>query len=239
MKRQLSLRRQHCCRRLVAVLGLMIILTMVVGMSAAPAATDGGVGQPAQSSMGKTGIWDMKRWSPYWVGIGIGILSWIAFVLSDKPIGVSTAYAQTSGMIEKALRDRHQVEAKAYYREYVPQISWTWMLVVGLVAGAFASAVTSGDFRLEWVPPLWEGKFGYSPIVRWAAAFAGGVVLGIGARWADGCTSGHGISGTLQLIVSSWIAVICFFISGVVIAHIIRRVAAAPVCLLKRSKQPL
>jgi uncharacterized membrane protein YedE/YeeE len=162
----------------------------------------------------------MKRWSPYWVGVGIGILSWIAFVLSDKPIGVSTAYAQTSGMIEKAVQGR-QVKEKAYYREYVPQISWTWMLVVGLVFGAFVSAVTSGDFRLEWVPVLWEGKFGYSPIIRWAVAFSGGVVLGIGARWADGCTSGHGISGTLQLIVSSWIAVICFFIGGVVIANMI------------------
>jgi uncharacterized membrane protein YedE/YeeE len=162
----------------------------------------------------------MKRWSPYWVGFGIGILSWIAFVLSDKPIGVSTAYAQTSGMLEKAVQGR-QVEAKAYYREYVPQIGWTWMLVVGLVGGAFVSAATSGDFRLEWIPALWEDKFGHSPIIRWAVAFSGGVVLGIGARWADGCTSGHGISGTLQLIVSSWIAVICFFIGGVVIANII------------------
>ena len=88
-------------------------------------------------------------------------------------------------------------------------------------AGAFVSAVTSGDFRLQWVPPLWESQFGYSPLVRWAVAFSGGVVLGIGARWADGCTSGHGISGTLQLIVSSWMAAICFFVGGVVIAHII------------------
>ena len=206
----------------MTVLWLAIMsLMMVVGMTVTHAAAAGGDAEtPGVRSTVETGIWDMKRWSPYWVGIGIGILSWIAFVLSDKPIGVSTAYAQTSGMIEKALQGR-QVEAKAYYREYVPQISWTWMLVVGLVIGAFVSAVTSGDFRLEWVPPLWEGKFGYSPIVRWAAAFSGGVVLGIGARWADGCTSGHGISGTLQLIVSSWIAVICFFIGGVVIAHII------------------
>ncbi len=46
----------------------------------------------------------MERWSPYAVGVGIGILSWIAFVLSDKPIGCSTAFARTSGMIEKLLR---------------------------------------------------------------------------------------------------------------------------------------
>jgi uncharacterized membrane protein YedE/YeeE len=52
-------------------------------------------------------------------------------------------------------------------------------------------------------------------------ALVGGVFLGIGSRWADGCTSGHGISGTLQMVVSSWIAVICFFIGGVVTALLI------------------
>jgi len=52
----------------------------------------------------------------------------------------------------------------------------------------------------------------------------GGVILGMGARWAGGCTSGHGISGTLQLAVSSWLAVICFFIGGIVTAMVIYRV---------------
>lgn len=166
------------------------------------------------------GFFEMKRWSPYVVGLGIGILSWIAFILSDHPIGVSTAYAQTAGMLEKAVFG-NRVEETVYYQKYLPRVGWTWMLVVGLFAGALVSAATSGDFALQWVPPLWGDKFGYSPIVRWASAFFGGVILGIGARWSDGCTSGHGISGTLQLIVSSWVAVICFFMGGVLVAHII------------------
>ena len=44
-----------------------------------------------------------------------------------------------------------------------------------------------------------------------------------GARLAGGCTSGHGISGTLQLAVSSWIAVICFFVGGIVTALLLYR----------------
>jgi len=198
----------------------IIVLTITATGLVVSAATAAEGGQSPASTMAATSIWEMKQWSPYWVGIGIGVLSWIAFVLSDKPIGVSTAYAQTSGMIEKAVQGRN-AEEKPYYREYVPKVSWTWMLVVGLFAGAFVSAVASGDFGFEWVPPLWENVYGHSPIIRWATAFSGGVILGIGSRWADGCTSGHGISGTLQLIVSSWIAVICFFISGALIAHII------------------
>ena len=43
-------------------------------------------------------------WSPYVVGAGIGMLSWLTFYFSDKPIGASTFYAQVSGFIGKLLR---------------------------------------------------------------------------------------------------------------------------------------
>ncbi len=165
-------------------------------------------------------VWAMRRWSPYVVGFFIGVLSWLAFLLSDKPIGVSSAYAKTSGMIETKIRGP-AVKEMEYYRQYVPRIDWEWMLVVGLIIGAFVSAQVSGDFRFEWVPPLWEASFGYTWAPRLFTALAGGIIMGIGARWASGCTSGHGISGTLQLVVSSWISLICFFIGGIIIAFII------------------
>jgi uncharacterized membrane protein YedE/YeeE len=162
----------------------------------------------------------MERWSPYAVGIGIGILSWFAFLLSDKPIGCSTAFSRTSGMIEKLFRGGIVAE-KAYYRKFTPSIEWEWMLVVGIFIGAFLSSKLSGQFQLVWVPMKWISTFGNAPVVRWTVALIGGIIVGIGARWAGGCTSGHGISGTLQLAVSSWIAVIFFFIGGIATAMLI------------------
>jgi hypothetical protein len=44
------------------------------------------------------------------------------------------------------------------------------------------------------------------------------MLMAFGARLAGGCTSGHGISGTLQLSVGSWIAVLAFFVGGVAVA---------------------
>ncbi|HIH26596.1 MAG TPA: hypothetical protein HA256_01120, partial [Methanoregulaceae archaeon] len=41
----------------------------------------------------------MATWSPYIVGAGIGVLIWTAFFLSDRPLGCSTAYAKTAGMV--------------------------------------------------------------------------------------------------------------------------------------------
>jgi len=165
----------------------------------------------------------MAQWSPYAVGIGIGILSWLAFLLSDKPIGCSTAFSRTSGMVERLFRGSRVVE-KPYYKKFAPTVDWEWMLVVGILVGAFISAQLSGEFRATWIPQMWASSFGTGIGMRWMVALVGGVLIGLGARWAGGCTSGHGISGTLQLAVSSWLAVMGFFIGGIVTAMAIFRV---------------
>jgi len=160
-------------------------------------------------------------WSPYVVGAGIGVLSWLTFLLSDKAIGCSTAFARTSGMLRKLFGGGRAVKENAYYSKVAPVIDWEWMLVLGILLGSALSALLSGDFHLRVVPPLWAAEFGPSPLLRIAAAFAGGIFTGFGARWAGGCTSGHGISGTMQLTLSSWIAAICFFIGGIAAAWLL------------------
>lgn len=167
----------------------------------------------------------MAKWSPYAVGIGIGILSWIAFLFSNNALACSTAFARTAGMIERLFRGK-KVEEKPYFQKFAPTIDWGWMLVIGIVIGAFISATISGTFQLRWIPGVWENAFGTSPLLRVIVAFIGGIFMGVGSRWAGGCTSGHGISGTLQLTVSSWIAAICFFIGGIITAMFIFKIIA-------------
>lgn len=166
----------------------------------------------------------MERWSPYAVGAGIGVLSWLTFLISDKIIGCSAAFARTAGMIERIFAG-NKVKEKAYYKKFPPVVDWEWMLVLGILIGSYISASFSGVFSLEWVPPKWEAAAGSGIFTRWIAALAGGLLLGFGARWAGGCTSGHGISGTLQLAVSSWLAAASFFAGGIVTAGIIFNVA--------------
>lgn len=199
---------------------LAAVAMVAVGLSTAQAAPPVSGEPPAAG-----GIWQMERWSPYAVGLLIGLLSWAAFLLSDKPLGVSTAYARTAGMLEEKIQGP-EVRDRQYYQEYVPKIDWEWMLVLGLIVGAFLSAALSGSWAVEAVPDLWQTAFGGSVVVRWSVALAGGFLLGLGARWADGCTSGHGISGTLQLVVSSWVALICFFIGGVVTTFVLYRLGS-------------
>jgi hypothetical protein len=163
------------------------------------------------------------QWSPYVVGAGIGVLSWITWLISNEPIGCSTSFSRIAGMIEKLFRGK-KVEKKLYYQEVKPEIDWQMMLVIGVVIGALISSLLSSDFRLQWIPSVWSLTFGDNMVLRLAAGFAGGILLGFGSRWADGCTSGHGISGTMQLAVSSWISAICFFIGGILMAQLLFKV---------------
>ncbi len=165
------------------------------------------------------------QWSPYAVGLGIGVLSWFTWLISKKPIGCSTSFARSAGMIEKLFRGQ-KVEAKPYYQEVKPAVDWQWMLVLGMIIGALISSLLSGDFGWQWIPARWAAAFGTNALVRVAVALLGGVLLGFGSRWAGGCTSGHGISGTMQLAVSSWISAICFFVGGIVMAQLLFAIIA-------------
>ncbi|WP_238480935.1 YeeE/YedE thiosulfate transporter family protein [Desulfuromonas sp. AOP6] len=176
---------------------------------------------PVQEAASATvGLLAMKAWSPYLAGAAIGILSWFAFLLSDHPLGVSTAFAKSSGMLEKALRGEKTLQKK-YYQRFEPAIDWEWMLVLGLLIGAFLSAWLSGTFSWKFIPDLWAARFGDGVLVRGLTAFVGGLLIGLGARWANGCTSGHALSGAMQLVASGWVAAAGIFVGGVVTAFVI------------------
>jgi len=49
----------------------------------------------------------------------------------------------------------------------------------------------------------------------------GGFLVGFGTRYAGGCTSGHAISGLSNLQIPSLIAVIGFFIGGLIMTHLL------------------
>jgi uncharacterized protein len=123
-------------------------------------------------------------------------------------------------MIAKLFGSRKTTEMK-YFQEYKPVFDWEIVFVIGIIIGSLISALLSGDFEFLFVPGVWERYYGSSFILRVAAAAAGGIFLGFGARVAGGCTSGHGISGAMQLTVSGWVSAIFFFIGGIITAHII------------------
>lgn len=167
------------------------------------------------------------RWSPYLVGAGIGILSWITFALMGTALGTSTSFVRVAGAIEGTFARDH-VEGNEYFARTIvstedvarPIVDWQVALVVMLFVGALTASKLSGSTFTEHVPKLWQWRFGASRPLRYAAAFIGGVILLFGARMAGGCTSGHAISGGLQFAVSSWLFIAAMFASGIAMAFL-------------------
>ena len=161
-------------------------------------------------------------WSPYLVGALIGLLSIATFYFSNKPLSLSTANARLAGMVGNLFSKGHTENLK-FYQDKKPQVEWGVMLVFGMLLGGFIAAVTGGETGASWVPAMWESRFGPDVALRLGVAFVGGTMLAYGARLAGGCTSGHGISGALQLSVSSWVALTCFFIAAIATANLLYR----------------
>ena len=148
-----------------------------------------------------------RSWAPYPVGIGIGLLSIFAFATADHGLGVSTPFEHAAGFVKQALDSTSGYFAKP---DNAPKVDWEMMVVVGVVAGAWLAS--RGRASLPATP---------SSTSRLALAFGGGLLLMVGARLAGGCTSGHGITGALQLALSSWVFLPLIFVSGAVVARLL------------------
>jgi uncharacterized membrane protein YedE/YeeE len=158
--------------------------------------------------------YDRPAWSPFLVGAGIGILSWLSFYFADKAIGASSFYATLAGLLGKVIAPKHTARLE-YFRANPPHLNWGLVFVTSTILGGFLSAWTGGEIRNEWLPRMWVDRFGDSIPLRAIIGFAGGVLMAFGARLAGGCTSGHGISGTLQLNAGSWLAAAAMFVGGI------------------------
>jgi hypothetical protein len=165
-----------------------------------------------------------RAWSPTLAGVLIGLLQIPAFLLLDTAIGTSSSYVTVGASLaefgDPAVRGigyaaKHLDGAKNW---------WQVALVAGIAIGALISASLSGT-RRRGVSPVWSRALGNnSRLARFALAFAAGFVMLAGARIADGCTSGHGISGIAQLAIASFIAVAAMFAGGIATATLLRRV---------------
>jgi uncharacterized membrane protein YedE/YeeE len=165
-----------------------------------------------------------KAWSPYAAGILIGLLQIPAFLLIETALGTSSSYVTIAAHIASifdASIDKIDYFAKHMYGA---KNLWQVAMVVGIAVGAFASMRMSGA-RRQAISPVWQRAAGIESLSgRAPMAFAGGFIMVLGARIADGCTTGHGISGLAQLAVGSTVAVAAMFTGAIATALLMKRV---------------
>jgi len=129
-------------------------------------------------------------------GIGIAVLNTFVFQFADRPIGASTFFPYVADNIFGVVNN-----------DYFKQISKPGSWEVPFLAGGFLSGIAISllrkEFRIRMIHDNWEKYKGNNFGKRVIWAFFGGFILIFGARMAGGCTSGHVISGGMQLAASS------------------------------------
>jgi uncharacterized protein len=157
-------------------------------------------------------------WGPYAVGAGIGLLETVAMATAKRPLGITSVFEQGAARVNRAI---DPASARRYHEAggEEPKVGWETALVAGVLAGSALSASLSGDRRPRRVPALWRQHVGPSRAGRYLASVAGGALMMFGARMAKGCTSGHGISGSMQFAASSWAFNPIMFASGAAVAR--------------------
>jgi uncharacterized membrane protein YedE/YeeE len=163
------------------------------------------------------------RWNPYLIGAGIGVLSWLVFVIVATPIGITTAGAQLAGGVAALVVGPEAVQANAYGARNPMRLDDGVLFLIGTALGGMVSALARGAFRVEHVPATWAERFGPSVGKRFLWAFLGGALIMFASRLANGCSSGNGISQGLQLAVVGWVFFAAMFASGVATAFLMFR----------------
>ncbi|MBD3426580.1 MAG: YeeE/YedE family protein [Candidatus Omnitrophica bacterium] len=165
-----------------------------------------------------------KAWSPYIAGIVVALLQIPAFLIIKTALGVSSSYVSAGGYIA-SIFDRTVMD-NAYFNKYMTSMKYVWQssLCVGIIIGAFLSRRLSGAKRQEY-SPAWKKAVGIRTFSqRFFMGFIGGFVLLFGARWAGGCTTGHGLSGSAQLAVGSLVVGVMMFVGGIVVSSLYKKI---------------
>jgi len=104
--------------------------------------------------------------------------------------------------------------------------------ISGIVAGLLHPKLSDSAWRLSLALGLISAPFiaalffGIIPIVEidssWLAIVIAGLLVGFGAHYGSGCTSGHGICGLSRLSPRSLVATLAFMSAGFVMVFVIR-----------------
>ncbi len=137
----------------------------------------------------------------------LAVLNSIVFltVITNRPIGASTSFPYIADLLTS-------VTNNSYFSKIEISGNWEMIFLCGAMVAAFVVSVIKKEFKFRLIYSNWEKQKGNSKIKRIIWAFIGGFLLIFGARMAGGCTSGHVISGGMQLAVSSFVFAIFMFI---------------------------
>ena len=152
--------------------------------------------------------WLLQPWPWYVSGPLIGLTLPALLLLSGKTFGISSSFRHLCSICWSGSR-------LEYLRENDWRSeSWNLVFVAGILLGAAAAAQLLSSSRFPLLPEQYHSLDGAARLL------IGGLLIGFGTRYADGCTSGHSITGISNLKWPSLVATISFFVGGLIMTYL-------------------
>jgi len=174
-----------------------------------------------------------QPWPWYVAGPLIGLTVPALLLIGNKSFGVSSTLQHVCAILPNG--------PEFFRYDWRTVGGWNLVFALGIVLGGFLAAIpfgnpeplqvaaqTAADLETlgietsgAYVP---QSLFGLASLVTlrgWLVLLGGGFLVGFGARYAGGCTSGHAISGLANLQLPSLVAVIGFFVGGLITTHLL------------------
>ena len=159
---------------------------------------------------------------PYFGGTILGIILFLALLLTGNGLGSSGATSRIDAAIVDVVAPSH-VDNTPYLLKMAggdknPLDDWIVPVFFGALLGGFTSGMLNRRVKLETTkgPNISDRK-------RWLFAFLGGVIFLYGARMARGCTSGQALTGGATLSAGSWVVMFAIFAGAYGMAYFVRK----------------
>lgn len=162
-------------------------------------------------------------WNPYFAGIGLGLVLLASFVIMGRGLGASGAFSSAIAYGVQTVAPSH-AQSNEFYSEYLgdgsknPLMDWLVFEVIGVFVGGYISGALAGRIKVttEHGPQFTDKK-------RLLFAVIGGAIMGVGAKFARGCTSGQALTGGAVLNAGSWAFMMMVFAGAYATAYFVRR----------------
>lgn len=185
-----------------------------------------------------------------WIKVAVVLgFSFFIAILLVKPIGVSTQFSVLSGIVhtvvdsdvivEDSSRETGYKSSNAYYdksegklaKSIKNPLNYDFIFVLSIPVGGYLGYLlfsrkkkNEEDNNVESCV-LDDNKKSF--IRKYVPSFIGGFLLLYGARMADGCTSGHMMSGMMQDSISGYVFAISVFATAIPTAIIVKKIKKA------------
>jgi len=160
-------------------------------------------------------------WPPYAAGFGLGLTLLATYLLTGNGLGASGGFTRYLTALLNWVAPGYTHSSpywSIYLGESSPLVDFLVFELIGVAIGGFISGWLAHRLKVtvDKGPRI-------STRTRYALALGGGILTGIGARLARGCTSGLALSGGAVLSVGAFIFMFSVFAAGFAGAWVLRR----------------